>query len=138
MKRAAAPWDGIPNPNSSALFWKIPPGGSFLQRLLLSNPQQFSTLNAQKNVCVNKEGRKRGRGRTTNVIFGECKNPHSIPQSTFSIPDKYMEFYLMTRNPVRKIAHPCPLTCALPTHAGLWSFKVLKPLVFYNIDIPSF
>lgn len=35
-----------------------PPGGPFLQGLLLSNPQQFSTLNAQKNICVNKEGRE--------------------------------------------------------------------------------
>lgn len=72
-----------------------PPGGPFLQGLLLSNPQQFSTLNTQKNICGNKEGRRRGRGRTTNVFFRECRNPCSVPQSTFSISDKYMEFYLM-------------------------------------------
>lgn len=72
-----------------------PPGGPFLQGLLCYNPQQFSTLNAQKKICGNKEGRKRRRGRTTNVFFRECGNPLSIPQSTFSISGKYMEFYLM-------------------------------------------
>lgn len=48
-----------------------------------------------KKICGNKEGRKRRRGRTTNVFFRECGNPLSIPQSTFSISGKYMEFYLM-------------------------------------------
>jgi hypothetical protein len=54
----------------------------FLLTVLLSNAQQFSTLNAQF-FCRKEEGRKPGRGRTVNVFFRVSRNypvSHIIPQ----------------------------------------------------------